>query len=362
MNYFNYTTNLEVWKIQMIKDVVFSLEPYAKSIYKSVWQDAIDAAFFHILKHFDFSLTPEEIESGEDLEEKLSRYSTKVVGTILLNKYNHEIEHEISLINGIDRDSIHAEKHTNPLFIILSNEEEQNSQDVQSCIKYLVPYFIRDYKLFKTMKPDRRHLSYKELFDNFTYSTIIQSIEYLNNNYSDTMDRVYDLISNSRYRMFSTDRYKKNLDSSIRYRGYINNTLIYQSVSKVKGNKSFFYFDLEGIIDDIIYEYYSEPDVNGYFTVENTSGYISLSGVIVFSIEELRESLEYELIGTVLARMSHLKVVVYQKGKYLILSSPRGEECGLLCSIYDTNYRIGFRKLVSKRIQSPEEACKVANR
>lgn len=338
----------------MIQDTVEKLKPYATSIYKSLWQDALDAAFFHIINHFDFSISEDD---DEDLDEKLYRYSTKVVGTILLGKYNHEIEHEISLINGMDKESICAETKTNPLSILIENEDLLVSQDIQQCVDYLVPYFIKDYRFFKTQKPDRRKYSYTELFQKFTPSVIGSAMRYLLNKYSDIMDSVYAKISNSRYRMFASDRYKKNLDSSIKYRGYVHNTVIYQALNRVKGSKYFYHFDIKGIITNILEEYYSVENEGGCFVVENVKGYISFSGAITFSKEELQKYIEYELIGTILARISHLKVVVYQEGKYMIFSSPKQDECGIICELFNTKYKIGFKKLVSKRILL-EEASK----
>lgn len=334
----------------MIQDTVEKLKPYATTIYKSLWQDALDAAFFHIIKHFDFSISDDE---DDNLEDKLYRYSTRVVGTILLGKYNHEIEHEISLINGIDKESISVEARMNPLSIIIDSEEEASSHDLESCIEYLTPYFILDYKFFKSQKADHRKFKYTELFEKYSPAVIVQAIKSLCNNYSDIMDSLYANINSTRYRLFAKDRYKKNLDQTVKYRGFINNTIIYESYSRVKGNKSFYYFSIKDTISDIISEYYSKENSkhSGKFKIHNTVVYVSLSGNILFSLEELREYLEYEIIGAILAKISHLKVVVYQTGNYMILSSPKSDECGLVFEMFGTNYRTYFKKMVSKRIE-----------
>lgn len=341
---------METWKIKMIQDTVANLKSYATSIYKSLWQDALDAAFFHIIKHFDFTVSEDD---EEDLSEKLYRYSTKVVGTILLGKYNHEIEHEISLINGIDQRSMNEESKMNPLSILIEGEELDQSQNLSDCIKYLTPYFIKDFKFFKTKRSDQRKLKYTGLFEKYSSDIIMQSMKYLVDNYSNIMEDMYSKISKSRYRMFSEDRYKKNLDSAVCYKGYVNDTLIYSTTSRVKGNKSFYFFNIKDTISDMIKEYYSDSNsVNsGKYTIEDTVAYISLSGVIVFTESELRTLLEYELIGAILAKISHLKVVVYEKGKSMILSSPKDNECGLICNIFSTNYHTYFKRLVSKRLE-----------
>lgn len=334
----------------MIQDTVEKLKPYATTIYKSLWQDALDAAFFHIIKHFDFSISDEDTDS---LEDKLYRYSTRVVGTILLGKYNHEIEHEISLINGMDRESISAENRMNPLSILLDSEDEASSHDLESCIDYLTPYFILDYKFFKSQKADHRKLKYTELFEKYSTTVISQAIQFLCDNYSNIMDLLYENISNTRYRLFAKDRYKNSLDQTIRYRGFINNTIIYESNTRVKGNKSFYYFSIEETISDILSEYYSVENTahSGKFKIHNKIAYVSLSGNIVFSVNELRDYLEYEIIGAILAKISRLRVVVYQQGKYMILSSPKNDECGLAFSMFDTSYKTYFKRMVSKRIE-----------
>lgn len=340
----------------MIQDTVAKLKSYATSIYKSLWQDAMDAAFFHILKHFDFSVSEDD---DEDLSEKLYRYSMRVIGTILLGKYNHEIEHEISLINGMDRESVSMESKMNPLSILIENEEFSMSLDLEMCISYLTPYFVQDYKFFKTKKSDQRKFKYTELFEKFSSSTISEAMEYLLNEYSPIMDKMYSTISKSKYRMFAKDRYKKNLDHSIEYMGCINGTIIYAPLNKVKGNKSFYYFSIVDTISDIIKEYYLEEntEISGKFRVGDVVAYVSLSGELSLSEKELRKNLEYELIGAILAKISHLKVVVYEEGKYMILSSPKDNECGLVCNIFETNYHTYFKRLVSKRLEQEDKKC-----
>jgi hypothetical protein len=344
LDYFKYTKkdNLNIYSVEEIYKVVWSLKSYAIAIYKGLWQDALDAAFFHIMQHYD--------DSRGDLD----HYATRVVGTIMLNKYNHEIEHDISLTTAMDSKSVREEVSTNPIEILLEGYSDI-SDDFEQCVSFLVPYFIKDFKFFESKRPDLRKLSYTELFQKFSTPVISSAMDYLLKKYGKALRALYDLSKDCKYRKYSSDRYKKGLDTLIEYHGIVNDILIYKSLSKVKVKRSFFYFDIFQTINHIIRLFYSNDRFGCMIEVEGVKVYCSLSGYITTSLDELKSVLEDEIIGSLLGKLSYLRVVVYERGKSIIFSSPKEEDCVLILEMFGIDYRFSFQKIVAKRLLSQEE-------
>ena len=65
--------------------------------------------------------------------------------------------------------------------------------------------------------------------------------------------------------------------------------------------------------------------------------------------------LEDEIIGSLLGKLSYLRVVVYERGKSIIFSSPKEEDCVLILEMFGIDYRFSFKKIVAKRLLSQEE-------
>lgn len=331
MNYFKYAKSYNGYRAMRIYQEVQNLKGYAISIYKGLWEDALDMSFFHILENFD-----------ENSGCELSHYALRVVGTILLGKYNHEIEHETSLETNLNKKSV-EEDLFNPAHEILDIEEGV-SVDIQECVRYLLPMFIQDYKFFKSKKSEDRKLAYTGLFNMFSYETINESMDLMVKLYGEDMDYLYNLKRNCHYRNFSEDRYKDSMDNSIEYECFFKDVLIYKKL-QVKSRKVFYLFNIKDAVDSIIQTYYQGKCSR---EVGDLTVYCTLSGNLVTSTEELRVVLERELVGAVLSRFSYFKVVCYEKGKSIILSSTKELEHGFTLDIFNQDFKIPIRELVSK--------------
>lgn len=338
MYYFDYVKDVDASKALKIYETVNGLKGYAMSIYKSLWEDALDKAFFHILDNYD--------ESSGDLE----HYATKIVGTILLNKYAHEVEHETSLTTALDQKSLDEEVGKNPLDILMSKEDTTQSSDLDRCIEYLIPMFVVDYKFFKTKKSSDRKLSYNGLFQKFSERTVASAMISLVDKYGDDMEYIYELSKNCRMRSYQDDRYLKSMDTSVEYLGVFNNILLYKCLSR-KVKKIFYSFNIRENVTTLIDVFYSSDNSIGKRTVGNVEVYCTLSGKVVTSPEELYACIERDVVGSMLAKMSHFKVVQYEKGEKMILSSPKDTTYGLVLDIFGKEFSTDIKKIVSKRVE-----------
>lgn len=327
MNYFNYALDCTPDKALRVYSVVWGLKSYARSIYRDLWEDALDMSFFHIIKNFNE-------ESGGDLE----HYATKVVGKILLNKYAHEIEHETSLQIELDNKSVEEGA-------LAEVQPSISSTNVKDCVNYLFPMFILDWVFFKTQKPEFRKLSYEGLFEKFSESTVAKSMKYLVSKYNDELEELYNLRKECHYRNFPEDRYKSDLDETVEYISTFNGVVLLKQISGTKSKKNYYDIDLVGTINDIITELYTNE--NGYARkIGSCMVYCTLSGRLVLTKEELLKALETELVGAILAR-NRVKVVAYEKGKSLLISSSK-ELDDVYLTIKDLDFSIRKKRMIAK--------------
>lgn len=334
MNYFTYNESISSYEAMQIYDTIQGLKGYASKIYKGSWEDALDSSFFHVMKNYNKA-------SGGELE----HYATKVVNTILLGKYKNEITHEVSLETGMNQVSMDA-TYQNPMNILISDEEEV-SEDLRSCIHYLLPSFIEDYKFFKTRKSEERKLSYNGLFTKFSSGTIVKAMDYMVQNYGQAVEELLEVKRNCHFRNFSADRYKSSLDTSIEYDCTLNNVLLYKRVSG-RALKKFYFLNIRETVTRLIEKFYTDDTCKKTF--DGKTFYCSLSGTIVPSLDELYDALEREIIGTVLARSQNIKVAVYEHNENMIVTSSKDLDHSLTLKIFDEDFPIVFKKVISKCI------------
>lgn len=337
MNYFNYTKKFDIHRSLRIYQAVQNLKGYAITIYKNLWEDALDQAFFHILANYDE-------ESGGDLE----HYATKVVGTIMLGKYNHEIEFDLALDDGMNKKSA-EDVSANPLNILLENEDQMQIRDFERCRKYLLPLFVQDYKFFMTMRQEYRRCSYTGIFDMFSSDVILYTIKYYARKYGRAMERLGSLRKGCRYRNFPGDRYKKSMDTSVEYRGMLSGTLLYKLLSR-RGVKCFYLIDIRGMLNSIIQDCYLRESCEAHIVVEGVDIFCTLSGRIAVGMQEMRDALENDILGALLSKVSTFKVVRYERGVDMIISSTRETDMRFPVEVFGCTYYLDFERVPSKRV------------
>lgn len=335
MRYFAYIKPYDNVRALKIHDVVWGLERYAKAIYKSYYADVLDEAYFHILNNFN-----------EDLGYDLENYATKIVKTIGLNRYSHEIANDLSLEIESNKVS-YIEDNGNPSSDLVDSEPENLNLGMEECIKYLTPRFIKDFKLFQRQRAEYRTCDYSGMFRMFSTETITKSIDYLKEKYGDVMEGLMQKKQKSRYKSFPEDRYIKSLDPNIEYLGVLQNRLLYRSNTK-KTTRFFYNVDIRKNIDAILECIYSHADM--YVVVEGIKVYCSLSGQITSSIDELREILEREIVGTLLARLVNVHVVVYDKGVNLILTVTKELLEPSMINFFGREFCISITRVATKRV------------
>lgn len=330
MNYFNYAQTQDSYRALQVYKVVQDLKGYAISIYKGLWEEAMDECFFHILKHYN-------PEKGE-----LVHYATRTMSTVLLNKHKKEIAHETSLLTAMEQKSMET-SGMNPLEILVNDDEVIDcSTDIESCIAFLLPKFIEDYKFFKSKKAENRNLSYEGLFKRYSVKTVRRSMELLMKVYGEAMDELLDLKQNCHIRNFSEDRYKKGLDTNIVLESVFQGVVVYRRLSN-RVSKKFYSIDLVSVVDKLRDLYFTDKyykNVGGYDV------YCTLSGNIVIGEEALKSTVERELVGCILSK-SQCKVVKYEKGNRLIVSSVKDID-NVVVRLFEEDLVIPLDKMVSK--------------
>lgn len=335
MRYFSYVKPYDNVRALKIHDVVWGLERYAKTIYKSYYADVLDEAYFHILNNFN-----------EDLGYDLENYATKIVKTIGLNRYSHEIANDLSLEIESNKVS-YIEDNGNPSSDLVDVEPENLDLDMEECIKYLTPRFIKDFKLFQRQRSEYRTCDYSGMFRMFSLDTINKSIAYLKEKYSGKLEELMQKKQRCRYKSFAEDRYIKSLDPNIEYLGVLRNRLLYRSNTK-KTTRFFYNVDIKKNIDTILECIYTHEDM--YVVVEGIKVYCSLSGQITTSIEELREILEREIVGLLLARLVNVHVVVYDKGVNLILTITKELLKPVMIDFFGREVCVELVRVATKRV------------
>ena len=339
MRYFAYcSVNQSVVTTYDIFDTVRSLSAYAKTIYKSHWEEALDNALFHILNNYNE-------ESGD-----LLHYATRVVGTILLNKYSKEVTHEIALENGMESKSI-ADGDSDLAEGYVNKQEVLARSNVKECVKLMVPKFVGDFSLFQTGKSNKRNHSYSDIFEKFDLDTIKESKDYLVNEYEGTILRLKDTASKCTIRKISEMRIDKAKDDTIDYQSMINDIVIYRKW-KNQHTKLFYMVDIKETLTKILKQMY-ETDT-GYFNhviIEDHDVYVSLSGDIVVGEKNLLDTLEFELLCTLIKSVVSFKIVDHIKGEKLLLSSSKEVPDTFTLESFGTSIDIDLQQKTSKRYQ-----------
>lgn len=330
MKVFNYLScGKGLAEVYEIYKVVQKLEPYAKTKYKGLWEDALDEAFFHVVENYD--------SSKGDLE----HYATRVVGTILLNKNKKESANteqlEVSMDLQVAKD-----------FMLYDTQlPSAKETDFDKCLDEMLGVVVKDLKFFLTLSSKDRKMSYRKIFEKYSSDTIQKVQEYLIDTYKGSISRIITYAKMSGIRDFKEGRYLKSVDPGLIYKGKLNGVVL---LNKKQGshNKKVFRVDIREVLDDLVETYYTNNEY-GKIEIEDVPVYISMSGVIINDKQELIKTLERELVGSLLARTS-LKVVRYKKGVEILLSSAKIEYSEVVLPIFNSEYTVRVDRVVFKEV------------
>lgn len=332
MRLFKYLSSKSPKELYDIFKIVQSLKPYAKSKYGNNFEDALDASYEHIIKNYDSS-------KGE-----LRNYAIKVVGTIWLNSNKKELASDeqtrISLDVKTAKDFVNSSTEERM-------EEDLKSNNVNSCINDMVGFFVKDFKFFITTNSKYKKMDYSELRDKYTSESILSAMRYLNKTYSEEIGKFVAYSKQSSIRNFDENRYKKSIDTSLEYKGNLNDIIL---VKRKQGShiKKVYKVSIEDTINKIMELFYSDTNY-GMIIVANIPVFLTLSGKIVDNVGDLKYSLEKELVGSLLSRTS-LKVLHYDRGNEILLSSTKDTQCDVVLPLFGKNVSINFERVVVKEV------------
>jgi len=331
MRLFKYLSTKSTKEMYDIFKVVQGLKKYAYAKYKENYEDALDASYMHIVKNYDPS-------KGD-----LQNYAIRVVGTIWLSSNKKELADE-------EKTKISLDVKTASDFINSPSddfEENLKSDNINSCIKDMVSLFVKDYKFFSTSSTKHKKMDYKELLDKYSVESIVSAKNYLMRTYAEEIENFISYSKVATVRSFENDRYLKSLDTSLEYRGILNDIIM---VSRKQGShvKRIYRVSIEETINTLLDLFYTDVGF-GKILIADVPIYISLSGKIVDSIHELKYFLECELVGSLLSRTS-LKVLHYDRGNEILLSSTKDIQHSIILPLFDKNVSIDFNRVVIKEV------------
>ena len=344
MKYYAYVESIDTKVFDMVFTTVSKYKPLAISKYGSNWKDALDATLFHVLSHYDLA------------KGSLESYVCSIVSTIHLNRFSKEFN------MGIDPDSeetlfdvkadeyaIQKSEETNPLSELLAKEEdEEYAQNLSSCVHYLLPYFLKDYELFKTRDASNRKLNYSGLFTKYSAQVIADAVDVLASDYEAA--KYLKVVSKGCHaRNFGTDRYKKSIDKSLEYITRIGDIVKCKAHGVVR-QKYIYLLDIQDILNSLSIMFYSEEGI-AVRKIYDTDVYCSVSGQLILDKKELYKTLEREIIGSLLASRTNLKVLHYDVGKELLLTSTNFEEAPIVLQLFQTGIYIPMVRLVMGAVE-----------
>lgn len=333
MKYFKYLFSKSTKELYDVFKEVQGLHGYARAKYgEEKVEDVLDASYEHIIKNFDPS-------KGE-----LRNYAMKVVGTIHLgiNKKESASDEQTKITLDIKT----AQDYINsPMEDVL--ESSSKSDSVDRCINDMVSFFVQDFKFFATSNSKYRKMDYSELIDKYTSESILSAMRYLSNTYASEIEKFITFSKESSIRNFSKDRYLKSLDTSLEYKGVLNGIIL---LKRKQGShiKKVYKVSVNKVINMLLDLFYSNTDY-GKIVVSDIPVYLSLSGKILDSVDDLRYSLEKELVGSLLSRTS-LKVLHYERGNEILLSSTQDTQSDVTLPIFNKNVSIGFERVAVKEV------------
>lgn len=332
MKVFNYLSSGKgIQETYEIYKAVRALKNYAMSIYGSGWEDALDASFFHILEKYD--------PSKGDLE----NYTIRVVKTIRLNKNKKEVADDDQTMIGLDLKSA-KEYDKNEIDLVF---EDNISDDMTYCLRDMLSLFLKDYKFFVSQNIKDRKMDYSGLFKKYSVEVIGETKRYLTSKYKEEVEKFVEFAKNSNIRKFNAQRYEKSIDGSAEYVNEINGIVILKR-KRSSHSRSLYKVPLRDVINNLLELYYG-CDECGVLCIEGITAYLTLSGNVVDSIEDLKDELELELIGSLLSRTS-LKVVRYAKGDEIIFSRTKDNQYDVVFSVFDSNFTVSFDRVVAKEV------------
>lgn len=337
MKYYKYVRDADSLLAYKAHIAVMKCKPLAISKYQSRWEDALDDAYFHIMEHYN------------EAQGSLEHYALSVVSTIFLNKYPKEVGSDTVFDIESNKEAVKSDELDSPFDSIAQEEDIEYDSVLKQCVQYLLPLFIKDYELFHSKDCSTRKMSYTGLFDKFPVEVIAQVFKTLGEEYYEEGKYINNLSKECHMCNFSADRYRSSLDKTISYSGRIGDIVKCKSIG-VKRKKYLYDLNISDLCSKIYNMFYDIGGV-GSRLIYGINVFCSLSGNVYFSKDDLFESLEREIIGSVLAMRTNLKVLHYDRGKEMIFTSTRDDEPSVALTMFKTKVLIPLTRLFIGKLE-----------
>lgn len=336
MHYYDYVRDVSPEVMVKVHAAVNKCVNLAKSRYGSRYQDALYDAYHHIVTHFD------------EAQGDLMHYTARVVSTIYRKHNAREVYSETVL--DIESDKVALDECENvglENIIAWENEAEYNIE-LGRCIRHLLPSFLKDYELFKTKDRTKRKMNYAGILQQFSVKILWDTLTILSDSYYEDAKYLDELSKNCHCRKFDPDRYKLSMDKTLEY-VYRKDKIVNCKSKGLNRNKYAYCIDIPNMLGKICNFFYSEEGV-ARRVIYGNKVYCSLSGRLVLSKEELLTYLEEEIVGSILAMRTNLKVLHYQKKSELILTSTHEDEPSIVLPMFGAGIAIPMSRLTIGRV------------
>lgn len=331
MKYFLYNKKRDSNLSLAIWEELNALKYYAISLYKGNWEDALNDSYMHLMENYDES-------KGE-----LSHYAIRVVATIYMNKYIQEVKDDEILQTESDKESYSKYMESDELDTIL-DKDYISEDNIKNCEDFIIPMFVEDFLFFKSMNPKDKKLNYEFLHDVYPDIVIAKAFNNLMEKYGNSLSRLYELKKSCTYHDYSADRYKKSFDSAIEFECSINNVILYRKKTKYSATRKIHKVNIKRMVNSVMYRL---EDILSQ-KVGNLTVWCTLSGFISYDIEKIKAKIESELIGKILSGSINIKVLAYEKGSCIYLTSTQDLPEMMYHNILGRSFGVEIQKVVSK--------------
>lgn len=307
MNYFKYVVGnnqslaTRVW-LELQNWYYFAVSLYGVSNA----DDALEDTYVHVLKHY---------KEGEG---DLTSYITSVLSTIYKSKYKKEVISDEVLNIELDK-KISSDEEFSSDSDFCKIEEDSINESVEDCKKLLIPMYIEDFKFLQSYKQSDKKLNYSNLRDLFSERTISKALLELKEEYDEDLSRLFNFSKVYMWKNHNNMLQDKFYDKSLSFMCTINDIVVCKLVKRTKGvtTKCIYKLNLESMINTVKNTYKDLLMCKvGDFEV-----WLTLSGYITYNEDELNSRLETELLCKLMSVTSNFRIVAYEKGKVVYLSS-----------------------------------------
>lgn len=348
MNYFRYCKEKQSpVTIRKIYDLMWGgkLKNYAKVIYKAKWEDALDLAFQIVVQNFD------------PKKGNLENYATKTIRTCMMQYHRREVPYEFmenmpskEVISKMGTSKKPVKKiEKKPPKVLFKREEILSNMKVEGdvnegCLEEVVPLFIKDYKTFvnsKILDIDE----YRDILSRYSPRDLINALIYLRDEYSDVVGAFYDVKKSCSKRKYNPDR-QNNIAPHIQYIRVLNNTILYRKL-KNSTEKYFYSVSIDETVKMFLAKFYNKS-MPSYLTLFGTTVYCTLTGNILYSLDELCESLKSDIVGILTSRLNIR--ILYRDEERVFFLSNNELEMNLGVSFFGVSANIEIRNTPSKEV------------